>query len=329
MTSKPCDPDATPAPDVQQVHPNGYISLRDGKLYGRSTYWMRAESSYASLALHDGSFEYRVIWRNRRPYGDVAGIDVETFLLAAFVTFTFRDGATTFVATMGNTPLTVTVLRRFQQEGCPLSPKAQEFVRDSRAAVRLRSPPQPGQAPPGRRVAGAVLLASGLACAAHAGWLATEARRFLDGAVTVDGTVSRLAGTSGDAALDPAGTPGRDARATGGVALFRFPSPVDGKPIEVQSPSDARVPAYHVGMTVKLLVNPGDPQQVYDLSGPGPWLWPVFAGMVSLVLIAAGTVLAISRRGAAPAPAHGSAQRDGEPVGGVAPRAADDDQVPP
>lgn len=247
------------------------------------------------MVLHEAELEYRVIGRTRKSYKDITGVDVCVRLGCVDIIVRFRGWFSMLVATVSDGATTVEVLRRLKHEGCPLSNQAAGLIHNSAAAYALAAQNRARSL----SLVTAALLCGGLVLAVAASWLALDAYRFIAVALPVNGIVSRLVETRSQR-LDSRSSSVQYSYTY--AAVFRFRAPGKDEMIEALSSHSSSHPGYAAGQSIRLLVDPADPQRAIDAVRPGPWGDAIVSGIISLVLLTAGGLTELIRRCLAPLP---------------------------
>lgn len=88
--------------------------------------------SWSSLAprliLQEQDFHYQAIRLERRPYSDIASVDLHTTIGTVNIVLAFRDSVLTFAGNTGSKDIAAKALAILQQKGCPLTPRARALL---------------------------------------------------------------------------------------------------------------------------------------------------------------------------------------------------------
>lgn len=93
------------------------------------------------LVLHEKDFEYRVVRLQRRPYSDIALVDIRTTIGTVNLVLEFNDSARDFSGNTASLENATKALALFEQKGCRLTVRAQALVRamDAKEDPRQKS----------------------------------------------------------------------------------------------------------------------------------------------------------------------------------------------
>ncbi|MEW6256246.1 MAG: hypothetical protein AB1592_09830 [Pseudomonadota bacterium] len=82
-----------------------------------------------SLILHADHLACRVLKTRRKPYAAVSRVDYRETVATTNIVLEFSDSPVSFTGNTANRDTARAAIRRLAEQGCPLSPRAQDLVR--------------------------------------------------------------------------------------------------------------------------------------------------------------------------------------------------------